>query len=274
MRRRFQEIPNLVFVRKPGRMADGRTRAAAVRQRVRWESDRMFGVDFVLPRKARGPARAPSKPFPPPEPVVPVPETRREGDDPAGRLERLGKRVADCRSCSLAETRKNAVFGEGKPGADVMFVGEAPGADEDKQGRPFVGKAGQLLTKIIEAMGFSREDVYIANVLKCRPPDNREPAPAEAAACRPALEEQVEIVRPRVIVALGGHAFRTLTGATEAGITAARGRFGEYRGIPLMPTFHPSYLLRNEGGKRLVWEDMKKVLDRLGRKAPKKGKKG
>ena len=119
----------------------------------------MFGVDFVLPRKARGPARAPSKPFPPPEPVVPVPETRREGDDPAGRLERLGKRVADCRSCSLAETRKNAVFGEGKPGADVMFVGEAPGADEDKQGRPFVGKAGQLLTKIIEAMGLKRQDV-------------------------------------------------------------------------------------------------------------------
>jgi uracil-DNA glycosylase len=234
----------------------------------------MFGGDFCLPRRTRGPAEVPADLPPPIGPVLPASKAPGKGNEEAGGIEGLRTRVSGCRSCRLSETRTNVVFGEGKPGAEVLFVGEAPGADEDRQGRPFVGKAGQLLTKIIEAMGFSREDVFIANVLKCRPPDNREPAPDEEAACLPYLEEQVGIVRPRVIVALGNHAFRALTGSADAGITAARGRFWEYRGIPLMPTFHPSYLLRNEGGKRLVWNDMKKVLDRLGRKAPGKGKTG
>jgi uracil-DNA glycosylase family 4 len=165
------------------------------------------------------------------------------------------------------------VFGEGRADAEILFVGEAPGADEDVQGRPFVGKAGQLLTKIIEAMGLRREDVFIANVLKCRPPENRDPAPDEVSACLPALQEQVEIIGPKVIVALGGHSYRALTGAAFGGITSVRGKFSAYRGIPVMPTFHPAYLLRNESEKRKVWEDMKKVLAKLGRAAPGKGAK-
>jgi DNA polymerase len=160
------------------------------------------------------------------------------------------------------------VFGVGNPQAELMFIGEAPGADEDAQGEPFVGRAGQLLTKIIEAMGLSRSEVYIANVLKCRPPENRVPLPEETASCLPYLEKQIETIRPKVIVALGATALRALLDI-QIGITKMRGNWYTYRDIPIMPTFHPAYLLRNPPAKREVWEDMKAVLRKLGRPIPK-----
>jgi DNA polymerase len=150
------------------------------------------------------------------------------------------------------------VFGVGNPDADLMFVGEAPGADEDAQGVPFVGRAGQLLTKIIEAIGLTRDAVYIANVIKCRPPQNRNPEPDEVATCEPYLFRQIDLIRPRVIVALGKFGAQTLLGTLDP-ISRLRGRVFEYRGAKLVPTFHPAYLLRNPSSKREVWEDMKLV---------------
>jgi uracil-DNA glycosylase family 4 len=177
-------------------------------------------------------------------------------------LETLRAEIGDCTRCRLHSTRRNLVFGEGNPRARLMFVGEAPGEDEDRQGRPFVGKAGQLLTKIIQAMGYGRDEVYIANILKCRPPKNRNPEPDEIATCEPFLRKQVEIIRPEVICALGSFAAQTLL-RTDRKISALRGRFHDYRGTRLMPTFHPAYLLRNPGDKRKVWEDMQKVMEVL-----------
>ena len=165
----------------------------------------------------------------------------------------------DCRRCKLHTLgRRQIVFGVGNPQADLMFVGEAPGADEDIQGEPFVGKAGQLLTKIIEAIDLKREDVYIANVIKCRPPGNRNPEPDEVEQCEPFLFRQIDIVKPKVIVALGKFAAQCLL-RTDAPITRIRGREFSYRGAVLIPTFHPAYLLRNPSSKREVWEDMKRV---------------
>jgi DNA polymerase len=165
----------------------------------------------------------------------------------------------DCQRCKLHTLgRKQVVFGVGNANADLMFVGEAPGGDEDEQGEPFVGRAGQLLTKIIEAIGLKRDDVYIANIIKCRPPGNRNPEPDEVEQCEPFLFRQVEAVKPKVIVALGKFASQSLLRTTEP-ITRLRGRSFNYRGATLIPTFHPAYLLRNPGSKREVWEDMKKV---------------
>jgi DNA polymerase len=164
-----------------------------------------------------------------------------------------------CTRCKLhAMGRKQIVFGIGNPNADLMFVGEAPGADEDLQGEPFVGRAGQLLTRIIEAIGLKREDVYIANVIKCRPPGNRNPEPDEVQSCQPFLFRQIDAIAPRVIVALGKFAAQSLLQTTDP-ITRLRGRAFTYRGATLIPTFHPAYLLRNPASKREVWEDMKKV---------------
>ena len=164
-----------------------------------------------------------------------------------------------CQRCKLHTLgRKQIVFGVGNPNADLMFVGEAPGADEDEQGEPFVGRAGQLLTKIIEAIGLGRDDVYIANIIKCRPPGNRNPEPDEVEQCEPFLFRQVETVKPKVIVALGKFAAQSLLRTTDP-ITRLRGRSFNYRGATLIPTFHPAYLLRNPSSKRDVWEDMKKV---------------
>jgi uracil-DNA glycosylase family 4 len=183
----------------------------------------------------------------------------------------LRQRAMACLKCAnLAAARKNVVFGVGDINAQLMFVGEAPGADEDEQGEPFVGKAGQLLTKIIETMGLTRESVYIANILKCRPDTpgqsagNRKPTPEEMQTCIPYLHEQIDLIRPRVLVALGGTAVEGLLGKT-AGITRLRGNWQTYRGIPLMPTYHPAFLLRNQalGEKRRVWEDMLQVMERL-----------
>ncbi|MFA7254820.1 MAG: uracil-DNA glycosylase [Candidatus Omnitrophota bacterium] len=175
-------------------------------------------------------------------------------------IEQLRSEVLKCKLCAeLAKTRNKVVFGDGHLQAQLVFVGEAPGADEDEQGLPFVGRAGQLLTKIIEAMGMTRDQVFICNVLKCRPPHNRPPAPAEVAHCRPFLKRQLEIIKPKVIVALGNHAVKALL-QTEQGISQLRGTFQQYEGIPVMCTYHPAYLLRSPGEKRKVWEDMKKVI--------------
>jgi uracil-DNA glycosylase len=165
----------------------------------------------------------------------------------------------DCTRCKLGTLgRRQVVFGVGNPKAQLMFVGEAPGEDEDKQGEPFVGRAGQLLTKIIEAMGLTRDQVYIANVIKCRPPGNRNPEPDEVAECEPFLFRQIETIQPKVIVPLGKFAAQSLLKTTDP-ITRLRGREFQYRGTTLIPTFHPAYLLRNPSAKREVWEDMKKV---------------
>jgi DNA polymerase len=182
-------------------------------------------------------------------------------------LRDLEEMMKKCHKCPIGGDRLNLVFGEGSEKAEIVFVGEAPGEDEDEQGRPFVGRAGQLLTKIIKAMGYERDQVYIANVLKCRPPVNREPLPEEVARCSPYLAMQVELIKPKVVVALGKHAAHALLGI-ETPITKLRGNLKSYRGIPVMPTFHPSYLLRNPRAKKEVWEDLKKVLEivRRGRK--------
>lgn len=182
-------------------------------------------------------------------------------DMPEG-LGSFKKNLLGCKRCGLHATRTNVVFGAGDPNARLMFIGEAPGEEEDKQGLPFVGRAGGLLTKIIEAMGLKRGDVYIANILKCRPPNNRAPLPDEIAACGENVKRQVEMIKPRVICTLGKFASQTLLG-TETPISALRGNFREYHGIKVMPTFHPAYLLRNPDDKKLVWQDMKKVMKKL-----------
>jgi len=177
-------------------------------------------------------------------------------------LAELKEEAEVCRECALSESRRNLVFGEGNPDASLMFIGEAPGLQEDIQAKPFVGKAGALLTKIIEAMGFRREDVYIANCLKCRPAQNRNPLPSEIIACREFLMRQIGIISPKVICSLGKFASQTLL-MTEDSITRLRGKFCNFDNIKVMPTFHPAYLLRNPQEKRLVWEDMKKIRDYL-----------
>ena len=183
-------------------------------------------------------------------------------------LDAVRDAVGQCARCGLAGTRKRIVFGEGHPKARIMFIGEAPGAVEDETGRPFVGPAGKLLTDIIEkAMGLKREEVYIANILKCRPPGNRDPQPDEVAACIGFLKEQIMYIKPAVIVALGRISTHTLLDTTTP-ISTLRGTFQEYLGIPLMPTFHPSYLLQNPSKKRETWNDIKKVMSLLGLPLP------
>jgi uracil-DNA glycosylase len=176
--------------------------------------------------------------------------------------------LGDCTRCKLhGQGRKQIVFGVGNQSADLMFVGEAPGADEDAQGVPFVGRAGQLLTKMIEAMGFARDDVYIANVLKCRPPNNRDPESDEIDQCQPFLFRQIASIQPKVIIALGAFAARTLL-RTQDPISRLRGRVYDFRGAKLIPTFHPSFLLRSPGYKREAWEDLKKALALMDREPP------
>ena len=185
-----------------------------------------------------------------------------EPADRAAALAALGAQVAACDRCRLAQGRNRVVFGSGNPDADLMFIGEGPGAEEDRQGLPFVGAAGELLTRIIQAMGMEREQVYIANIVKCRPPGNRDPQPDEAAACRGYLERQIDLVRPRAIVALGRIAAQTLLGS-DVPIGRLRGRWYQVRGVPTMVTYHPAALLRNPQLKRPTWDDMQQVRDRL-----------
>ncbi len=213
---------------------------AAARLRQALEAERAFGVH-----------------------ELPKPSVSSQRSEKASLLNKLFEEYRDCTRCPLSATRTHVVFGSGSHDARLMFVGEAPGFEEDKQGQPFVGAAGQLLTKIIEAMKLTRADVYIANCLKCRPPENRNPDLSEIASCSPALSRQIEIIEPEVIVALGKFAAQTLL-STEEPISRLRGRFHDLNGTKLMPTFHPAYLLRNPADKKLVWEDMKQVMKALG----------
>ena len=167
-----------------------------------------------------------------------------------------------CQKCKLAKTRTNVVYGVGNPNADLMFIGEAPGRDEDLKGEPFVGRAGQLLTDIIKAMKLTRDDVYIANVIKCRPPENRNPEPDELEECRPFIRRQIEVIQPKVIVTLGRIALQSLMERDYA-VSGARGHWLDFHGIKVMPTYHPAYLLRNPAAKKDVWADMKKVMAEL-----------
>lgn len=191
-----------------------------------------------------------------------VPGLGSRTSDKAFALNELRAEIGDCMKCNLHKGRKNLVFGVGNPDTELVFIGEGPGADEDEQGIPFVGRAGGLLTKIIEAMGYKRNDVYICNIVKCRPPGNRNPEDDEVLACLPFLIKQVGIIHPKVIVCLGSIALQSLLGTGEK-ISKVRGHMREWRGIPVMPTYHPAFLLRNPAMKKPVWEDMKKVMKML-----------
>jgi DNA polymerase len=210
--------------------------------RAHLEAQRALGVEYTTARWPEAPAPAAEA-----RPTLP------------GVREALG----ECTRCKLHPHRTQIVFGVGNPAAKLVFVGEAPGADEDAQGEPFVGRAGQLLTKIIEAMGLKRGDVYICNILKCRPPGNRTPEADEILACSPFLLQQLRAIGPQFICALGGPAAQTLL-QTKEPISKLRGRFHDYHGIPLLPTFHPAYLLRNPSEKKTVWEDMKLLMRQMG----------
>jgi len=230
------------------------------------------------PDGQRQSAPAPERPAPQREPAA-APPLVQAGAQPAATgaalpvlrvaagesLEALAEQVQSCRTCSLCERRTQTVFSRGTGKSGLCFVGEGPGAEEDAQGAPFVGAAGQLLDRMIAAMGIDRDDVYVANIVKCRPPDNRKPTPEEMAACVPYLHRQIELLNPSVIVALGATALEGLLGKT-GGITRHRGRFSLYRGkIAVMPTFHPAYLLRQPSAKREVWSDLQEVLRHMGR---------
>jgi DNA polymerase len=249
-----------------------RTLAASLRANLEWWRD--TGIELV-PTSQPLPAAAPERGTPMSAADLEqkhVGETTRGehvtepavGD--AATLPGLRSAIGDCQRCKLAGHRTQIVFGVGNPHADVVFVGEAPGRDEDLRGEPFVGRAGQLLTEIItKGMKVRREDVYIANIIKCRPPQNRNPEPDEIAACEPFLIRQLALIQPKAIVALGTFAAQALL-KTRTPITRLRGTWTDYQGIPLMPTFHPAYLLRNPGDKRLVWQDIQQVMARLGLK--------
>jgi DNA polymerase len=221
---------------------------ADLRERARYYASL---TDLGLP--PRHPATAPG------ETVAPLAAT----SDAGAELKAVREWVGDCQRCKLAGGRRNIVFGQGNPNARLMFVGEAPGAEEDAQGLAFVGRAGQLLTDIIEkGLRIPRKDVFIVNVLKCRPPENRNPEPDEITACQPFLEKQIDVIRPTVLVGLGKFAGQWLLKTAEP-ISRIRGRVGDYNGIKVVPTYHPAFLLRNPGAKREVWEDMKLVKSLL-----------
>jgi uracil-DNA glycosylase len=224
------------------------------------------GVLFV---GAQAPTRSSPEPIAMPQKTPPR-TTDKPSLLPVVSLDAVRAQLGECTLCKLHKGRHTIVFGVGNPNARLMFVGEGPGEDEDLQGEPFVGKAGQLLTKMIEAMALRREDVYICNTVKCRPPNNRNPEPDELAACEPFLKAQLAAVKPEVIVTLGKFAAQALL-RDQTPITRLRGQWREYEGIPVMPTFHPAYLLRSPAEKGKVWEDLKQVMKKLGLPAPKGG---
>ncbi len=239
--------------------------------------DQFFTGDFTV----RGKAQPPVNPAPAVSPSASASQPAEKSDsvphpDPEKALAEIAREIAHCSKCPLAQTRKHVVPGEGNPRPQIVFVGEAPGEDEDLQGRPFVGRAGQLLEKIIIAMGLKRQDVFICNILKCRPPGNRDPKPDEVECCSPYLQRQLEILSPKIIVALGSHAAKTLLD-TNLAIGKLRGRFHDYYFSPfsppikLMPTYHPAYILRNYTAETRgqVWNDMQLVLKELGLPIPK-----
>lgn len=225
------------------------------------------GPEPTDPGPARPAAPREVEPTPPP-PVDATAASEAEALETATSLVAVREILGDCRRCKLCAGRTQIVFGVGNENAEVMFIGEGPGSEEDRRGEPFVGKAGQLLTRIIEnGMGMSRADVYIANIVKCRPPNNRDPEPDEVAACEPFLAAQIRVISPKVIITLGKWASQTLL-RTSTPITRLRGQWSEYMGTPVMPTYHPAYLLRNPAEKRPVWEDIQEVLKWLGRPLP------
>jgi uracil-DNA glycosylase len=236
-----------------------------------------FGEETTPPAAVESTTAAPPPALPPEESRPALDLLAEETPAPVLTLEQrrqelvvLAEQVSQCMRCpALASTRTQTVFGEGPPGAELCFIGEAPGADEDAQGLPFVGAAGQLLNRIIAAMGMKREEVYICNILRCRPPGNRTPLPNEAANCREYLERTLELVQPKFICALGGCAAQNLLGTTQT-MGRLRGKFHDYHGIPVLCTYHPAYLLphRSPDKKRDVWEDMKLLLTRMGRPIP------
>lgn len=261
-------------------------------------------AEGILPESPAIPeaAAAATQPSPPPRPAVAAPRTappeparpappagpaagqpsanllesaeealpRLTPEEKASQLEALRAEIGDCTRCGLSAGRRHLVFGEGNPDAALMFAGEGPGADEDRTGRPFVGRAGQLLDRMIEAMTLRREQVYIANVVKCRPPDNRTPEPEECATCGPFLHRQIEIIQPRVLVLLGSVAAQYVLG-TRKSMGLLRGSVHRHRGALVIPTYHPAYLLRNPAAKRDVWEDLQKAMGLLGIPVPKRG---
>ncbi len=270
------------------------------------ELDRGFGVEFALRSVETAPARtaqpAPAPAMPRAAPLRPQPARLAESPRPADpvaaaapvvptaapveawvpdpalfalpaseALATIVREVAACTRCALRAGCQRTVPGEGHATPEILFVGEGPGAEEDQQGRPFVGPAGQLLTKMIEAMGLGRGEVHIANVVKCRPPGNRTPEPDEVRACMPFLRAQIATLKPKVICSLGNTPLRALMGDDALGITRQRGKRLTYQGIPLIPTFHPSYLLRNAEAKKPCWEDLKTVLAVIGRTVPARG---
>jgi DNA polymerase len=251
-----------------GEVAHGSRAAAEVAadalRHLAWLRDE--GVTTVPPPRAPPPPLAP--------PPAPGAKERPGAVPPAGQgagdaLLAIRAELGDCTRCKLAGGRTTLVFGVGAPRASLMFVGEGPGADEDREGEPFVGRAGQLLTKMIEAMGYARSEVYIANVVKCRPPGNRNPEPDEIEACEPFLRAQIEAIGPKVIVALGKFAAQTLL-RDPTPITRLRGRWFQYGGVKLMPTFHPAYLLRSPEEKKKAWDDLQLVMKELGKTVPRR----
>jgi len=240
----------------------------------RLEMERSFGLTHVQrPQKTKAVERRPAAPPAPAPPQKEAPAPTPASPEALSKeeaLAQLRKECEQCMRCQLARTRTNLVFGVGSPDAGLMFVGEAPGEDEDRQGEPFVGKAGQLLTKMIEAIDMKRSEVYICNILKCRPPGNRPPLPNEIAACLPYLKRQIHIIKPKIVCALGATASKTLL-STDKPIGQLRGRWFDYgEGVKLLPTFHPSYLLRSPWEKAKAWQDLKKIRDTL--KAMREGK--
>jgi uracil-DNA glycosylase len=233
--------------------------------------------EIVLPKSIAKPAfqKAPAEPaavFVPPVAKAPEPSLFESIDKvKEDTLLKIREDIGDCTRCKLHKGRNKIVFGDGSPKAQLVFIGEGPGADEDAQGLPFVGRAGKLLTQMIEAMGLQRKDVYICNVVKCRPPENRAPEPDEVTTCSPYLLRQIDVIRPKVIVCLGAVAAKTLLETTR-GISQFRGEWLEWRGHKLMATYHPAYLLRNPNAKGEVWKDLQKVMAELGLQAPKKSK--
>jgi DNA polymerase len=229
--------------------------------------ERMLFGDFLMtdrPARQGGPAVTPTKQIVAEEPLlfelppVPAPPLTTEAWGEAATLDQFNTQICTCTKCALGSTRTKFVFGVGNPHATLMLIGEAPGADEDAQGEPFVGRAGQLLNKILEAINFRRGDVYICNILKCRPPNNRKPQPDEVEQCIPYLKKQVQLIKPKVILCLGLTAAENLLGTAES-LGRLRGRVLQYEGIPLMVTYHPAALLRNPNWKRPTWEDVQAV---------------
>jgi len=215
--------------------------------------------EFFADNIKKAPAKAPAQPLA----SASFPDKAMDTAFASMDLDELNSVAQNCQKCPLAGGRKNVVFGEGAANADLMFIGEGPGYDEDQQGRPFVGKAGELLTKMISAMQFSREQVYIGNIVKCRPPKNRNPLPEEAAVCLPYLKRQIELIQPKVIVILGAVPLKYLLNKT--GITRLRGQWDSYNGIKVMPTFHPAYLLRDPKAKGVTWSDLQQVMKLFGK---------